>query len=98
MTEEVVKAFLQLGVGYIIALMLGIACVFLFKKLMDKDTIVENRDEIIAILQEKRVSEAEKRSELVQNFMTTVSSPISKILESQEAFTRFIENYTWKKK
>ena len=98
MTDQVVGSFLQLGVGYTIALMLGIACVFLFKKLMDKDKVVENRDEIIAVLQEKRVSEAEKRSEIVQSFMTTVSSPISKILESQEAFTRFIENYTWKKK
>jgi len=98
MSDEVVHAFLQLGVGYIIALMLGIACVFLFKKLADKDKVVENRDEIIAALQEKRVIEAEKRSEIIQNFMTTVSGPIVKILESQEAFTRFIENYTWKKK
>lgn len=98
MTEEAITRFLQLGVGYVIAFTSMIVNVFLFKKLEDKDKVIDNRDVVIAALQEKRVIEADKRGEIVQNIMTSVANPISKILELQQTFTRFIENYTWEKK
>lgn len=90
--------FIQLGAGYVIAAVEGLAIVFLFKKLSDKDAVIANRDEVISILQEKRVSDAERRGEYVQNVANQLTGPIGKILASQETFARFIENYTWKKK
>lgn len=96
--EDATSKFLQLGVGYVIAFMSMLVNLFLFKKLEDKDKVLDNRDTAIAALQEKRVAEAEKRSEIIKEMMNTIVTPISKILDTQQAFTRFIENNTWQKK
>lgn len=96
--DEAFGKFLQLGVGYVIAAASMIVNLFLFNKLWEKDKVVDNRDIVIGALQEKRVAEAEKRSEIIKEMMNSVVTPIAKVLDAQQAFTRFIENNTWTKK
>lgn len=65
MIDQFLQDFVQLGVGYLIAVLEGFVIIWLFRRMDSKDKTIENRDTVIQTLQEKRVEDFRDNSEKI---------------------------------
>lgn len=89
--------FLQQGVlGAIIVVMAGFT-LFLLKRIDDKDRTIENRDQIIQGLQEKRVLDYKENSEKIlltsSNLLSSMQSLKDATGAQTNAITKVLDNY-----
>jgi hypothetical protein len=97
MTPDPQSYFLQQGILGVIIVVLGLFVVFLLKRLDDKDKTVENRDQIILGLQDKRVVDYRENSEKIitaSNSMLTGMQSLKDAAGAQtNAITKMLDNF-----
>lgn len=90
--------FLQQGILGVIIVVLGLFSAWLFKRLDDKDKTIENRDQIILGLQEKRVVDYKDNSEKIitasNNMLNSMQSLKEAAGAQTEAVTKMLDNFT----
>jgi len=89
--------FLQQGVLGVIIVSLGIFIFWLFKRLDDKDKVIENRDQVIMVLQEKRVADFKDNSEKIIETSASLQSSMQSLKEAAgaqtNAITKMLDNF-----
>lgn len=92
MPEEAARVLLTQGVLGAVAVLEGFAIIFLFYRLDGKDKTIQNRDEVISALQEKRVEEGNLKTERVIEAIKDQTSSNTRLSEVVSGFRQFIEN------
>lgn len=98
MFDEAAAEFWKQGAGYMIAFIEAAAILFLFRKIEAKDKTIENRDEIIRGLQDKRVSDYKENSEKIINtsnsLLTGMQSLKDAAVSQTNAIAKMLDNFT----
>lgn len=90
--------FLQQGILGVIIVVLGLFIIWLLKRLDEKEKTIENRDQIILGLQEKRVVDYKENSEKIitaSNSLLTGMQSLKDAAGAQtNAITKMLDNLT----
>lgn len=88
--------FARQGLGYLIATLEAGVIAWLFKRIDDKEKLVQAERDKNDALQEKRVVESTKYTEGFIGIGKDLINGMTGIKEAQQSFTRFIEKITLK--
>lgn len=98
---DVQSYFIQQGILGVIVFILGLFIWWLLKRLDEKDKTIENRDQIIRELQEKRVSDYKENSEKIintsNNLLTSMQSVKDTAASQTNAITKMLDNLMGRK-
>lgn len=102
MFDEAANEFFKQGIGYLIAFLEAAALMWLFKRLDDKDKTVQNRDQIIQALQEKRVTDYKENSEKIINASNSLLTGMQSLKDAASsqtnAITKMLDNVVGRSK
>lgn len=95
---DIQSYFFQQGILGVIIIVLGVFIMYLLRKLDEKDKIIENRDQITAELQEKRVLDYKENSEKIigasNNLLVSMQSLKDAAGSQTNAITKMLEKLT----
>lgn len=101
-TADVQAYFLQQGILGVIILVLGAFILWLLKRIDDKDKTIENRDQIILGLQDKRVLDYKENSEKIitasNSLLTSMQSLKDAAGAQTNAITKMLDNFIGRSK
>ncbi len=94
--------FLQQGILGVIIVVLGSFIFYLFKRLDDKDKTIENRDQIIMGLQDKRVIDYKDNSDKIINASNSLLTSMQSLKDAAgaqtNAITKMLDNFIGRSK
>ncbi len=90
MDQSAITEFIKQGLGFSIAFIEAGVIVWLFKRVDDKDKVIENRDQIIMGLQEKRVLDYKDNSEKIIVASTSLLSGMQSLKEAAQSQTNAV--------
>lgn len=97
MPEEAARVFINQGVLGSAVILEAAAIVWLFFRLDKQQKTIENRDAVIAALQEKRVEEGATKTERVVEAIKDVTGSNVRLTEVVIGFRTFIESGAWRR-
>lgn len=101
MFDQATAEFVKQGLGYLIAFIEGGIIVWFFVRLDAKDKVIENRDQIIMGLQEKRVTDYKENGERLlttsNNVLTGMQSLKEAAASQTNAITKMLDNFMGRK-
>lgn len=97
MFDQAMGEFLKQGLGYVIAVLEAFVITWLFRQVDSKDKTIENRDQIIMGLQDKRVLDYKENSEKIisaSNSLLTGMQSLKDAAGAQtNAITKMLDNF-----
>lgn len=94
--DQAIGEFMKQGLGYLISVIEAFVILFFIKRVDAKDKVVENRDQIIQTLQEKRVQDYKDNSEKILTVSNALLSGMQSLKEAAQsqtnAITKMLEN------
>jgi uncharacterized protein YoxC len=94
--------FLQQGILGVIIVVLSGFIIWLFRRLDKKDEVIENRDQVIAGLQEKRVADFKDNSEKIIDTSNNLLNGLQSLKDAAgaqtNAVTKMLDNFIGREK
>lgn len=88
--DQAIGEFMKQGLGYVIAVIEAFVILFFIRRTDAKDKVIENRDQIIQTLQDKRVQDYKENAEKILNVSNALLSGMQSLKDAAQAQTNAI--------